>query len=67
MLELLPEILDSAKKQKHPYKLMILLGGTNDMGQKNPDKVIENLMALHQMAIDRGIETIAMAIPRHST
>eukprot|EP01122_Echinamoeba_exundans_P008687 TRINITY_DN2925_c0_g1_i1.p1 TRINITY_DN2925_c0_g1~~TRINITY_DN2925_c0_g1_i1.p1 ORF type:complete len:220 (+),score=12.76 TRINITY_DN2925_c0_g1_i1:72-731(+) len=65
MLDRLPGILDAAAKEKNQYKLMILLGGTNDMGEKKPDLVLENLLKLHAMAAERGIETFAMTIPRY--
>lgn len=65
MVSRLGDILKEAKKEKRPYQMMLLLGGTNDMGERDPDKVTKNLLSMHQMAADEGILTFAMAIPRH--
>lgn len=65
MLARLPKILSEAENNNDQFKIMVLLGGTNDLGAGEPDKVIRNLLKMHEMAESKGILTIAVAIPKN--
>jgi lysophospholipase L1-like esterase len=67
MVERLPSDL-----KEHSPNLVILLGGTNDIGhEEKPEKIVENIKKLHQLAlrsVGRGNKkatyTIAVTIPQ---
>jgi lysophospholipase L1-like esterase len=51
--------------QNPPLSLVIILVGTNDMGNKfNEHEITENILKLHQVCYDEGVpRTIAIGIP----
>ena len=50
--------------QNSSYSYAIILGGSNDIGwQDTPDEIIDYLLDLWKIAIERGIKVIACTIP----
>jgi len=47
------------------FNFAVILGGTNDLGLKNPDLVFDNLKAMHDLARTKGIKSVAVTIPEH--
>jgi len=45
------------------FGVAIILGGTNDLGGKNPDNVFNNLKTMHELAAKKGCKTYAVTIP----
>lgn len=62
MIERLPKVLD-----EHPADMIIILGGTNDLGKANEtgDTIFESLKTLHKMARERKMWVVMLSIPRH--
>jgi hypothetical protein len=48
------------------FKCVIILGGTNDLAYKLTGEVIfQNLKAIHQFFLDKGIPTVCVTIPEN--
>jgi len=43
--------------------LVLILGGTNDLGMLHPEKITKNLLSLHEMSHTAGARTCIMTIP----
>jgi len=63
MVSRLKELFDSSQ---YKYSFVIILGGTNDLGEKKPDKIVANLKSLYTQCIDHGALPIAVTIPEMS-
>eukprot|EP01130_Rhizamoeba_saxonica_P003840 TRINITY_DN1592_c0_g1_i2.p1 TRINITY_DN1592_c0_g1~~TRINITY_DN1592_c0_g1_i2.p1 ORF type:complete len:145 (+),score=30.10 TRINITY_DN1592_c0_g1_i2:58-492(+) len=50
---------------KDPYDLVLLLGGTNDMGVFDHVQIYENLERMYEMAKDHGAVLVVMSIADH--
>eukprot|EP01111_Echinosteliopsis_oligospora_P019414 TRINITY_DN939_c1_g1_i2.p1 TRINITY_DN939_c1_g1~~TRINITY_DN939_c1_g1_i2.p1 ORF type:complete len:137 (+),score=17.54 TRINITY_DN939_c1_g1_i2:260-670(+) len=48
------------------YKYAIILGGTNDLGFKRPDIVLDNLKSMHDLCKKHGVQSLAITIPQPS-
>jgi len=47
------------------YKYAVILGGTNDMGDRDPKGTFRNLKSMYIEAKSRGIETFAVTVPEN--
>ncbi len=53
------------KKAKHPYDWVIILGGTNDLGEgKKSDELLPHIFSMHNRAKETGSKTLALALPQ---
>ena len=50
------------KKQR--YSVVIIMGGTNDLGVADAEAIFSNLKALHEMCHAAGCATVALTIPQ---
>jgi len=57
--------LEKAYKKNRAYTCVIIMAGTNDLGELPPEKIAANLMTLHNYARDVGAVSVACAIPKH--
>lgn len=58
MLDRLPLLLD-----KHRFDVVIILGGTNDLGHVHQDNIVANIKELHQIAQKAGSKSVLVTIP----
>lgn len=65
MAKRLPNYLQIAENEKNPYRMMLLLGGTNDLEDYTSDSILNNLMKMHRLAEEKGIYSVAMTLPRN--
>lgn len=67
MLFRLSQLLKTTKEVGGPgYTHMILLGGTNDLGGRDPKNVIKNLARIHGLAREHSMKTFAVTLPEHA-
>ena len=45
--------------QRQTYSVVILMGGTNDLGVADAEQIATNLQALHELCHDAGCATVA--------
>lgn len=45
------------------FNIAVILGGTNDLGNRNPEGTFGNLKKMHDCAAEKGIRSIAVTIP----
>lgn len=60
--------------EKHPglgrlchggkFSTVILMAGTNDLGERSAEEIFDNLKALHEIAHATGAKTVALSIPQ---
>ena len=50
--------------QRQTYSVVILMGGTNDLGVADAEQIATNLQALHELCHDAGCATVALTIPQ---
>ncbi len=61
MIDRLKALLQNAEP-----RTVIILGGTNDIGtQRTAQEIYGNLQALHQIALEKAKNSVAVAIPYH--
>jgi lysophospholipase L1-like esterase len=63
MARRLDGILQFLFKAKVVPDIVLILGGTNDLGDVQQDVVVENLLALHRMAHNAGAITLVLTVP----
>lgn len=61
----LATILERARVQEHPYDAVVLLAGTNDLGQgRHCSDVIDDIRKLHALCRQCGVmQTLALTVP----
>eukprot|EP00565_Helicotheca_tamesis_P008380 CAMPEP_0185741632 /NCGR_PEP_ID=MMETSP1171-20130828/39062_1 /TAXON_ID=374046 /ORGANISM="Helicotheca tamensis, Strain CCMP826" /LENGTH=231 /DNA_ID=CAMNT_0028413613 /DNA_START=154 /DNA_END=849 /DNA_ORIENTATION=+ len=50
--------------QEKKYTVVIIMGGTNDLGQSEADDIVANLRTLHEQCHAAGCKTVAVTIPQ---
>jgi len=61
--EMLLKLEELLEDEGEGYKIVIVQGGFAEL--KRPEKIIHNLMLIHQEAINRGARSLALTIPAH--
>ena len=53
--------------EQNQFKIAIILGGTNDVGDKSskPEIIFKNLKNIHELCINNGMLTICLTIPEN--
>ena len=62
MVQRLPHLLET-----NNYSLVLILGGSNDLGSLEASEIIPNLDRLHKMVHQKGGKTVALTIPNLQT
>eukprot|EP01103_Thecamoeba_quadrilineata_P008688 TRINITY_DN1841_c0_g1_i2.p1 TRINITY_DN1841_c0_g1~~TRINITY_DN1841_c0_g1_i2.p1 ORF type:complete len:151 (-),score=20.66 TRINITY_DN1841_c0_g1_i2:232-651(-) len=61
MIQRLPNIFK--EKGSNFFSAAIILGGTNDLWERTPEKTIVNLYKLHSIMISNGLISFAVTLP----
>jgi len=59
----LPRLLNEKHAMGEAFSHVVILGGTNDLGSRDGEAILLNLMKLHQMAMGHGAVSVAVTIP----
>ena len=54
----------AAALQRHAYAVVIIMGGTNDLGSADAAEISSNLRTLHALCHAAGAATVALTIPQ---
>lgn len=66
MLDRLKTFFGESSKSPFKYSIIIIFAGINDLGYSSADKIVENIMELHNIARNGGVNfTVLVTLPEN--